>query len=87
MVFYGGHAGGSVVQDCTFEGSRMASLEFAVPLNNHGQHFRDNGWSGRHGHDGNGLVFTDNTITGMNRDHHPAEPETAGIKLPARPTW
>lgn len=81
MVFYGGHSGGSVVQDCTFEGSRMASLQFAVPLTITGNVFRDNGWSGVMGTTANGLVFTDNTITGMNRDHHPAEPETAGIKL------
>jgi hypothetical protein len=81
MVHYGGGSSGSVVQGCTFTGSKMASLDFGAPLTITGNTFSNNGWSGLIGTQSNGLAFTGNTITGMNRDNHPAQPETGGIKI------
>ena len=81
MACYGGSSGGSVISGCTFTGSKMASLDFSVPLNVTGNTFSTNGWSGVIGTNANGLVFTDNVISGMNRDNHPSQPETAGIKI------
>ncbi len=81
MVCYAGNAGGSVISGCTFTGSKMASLDFLVPLNVTNNVFSTNGWSGVMGTHANGLVFTGNTITAMNRDGYASQPETAGIKI------
>ena len=81
MVCYAGNSGGSVISGCTFTGSKMASLDFLVPLVVTGNLFSTNGWSGVMGTNANGLVFTGNTITAMNRDNHTSQPETAGMKI------
>jgi hypothetical protein len=81
MAFYGGRSGGSVIDGCTFTGSKMAALQFGVPLTITGSTFSNCGWSGLMGTTCSGAVISGNTISGMNRDNHAPEPETAAIKI------
>jgi parallel beta-helix repeat protein len=81
MVCYSSGATGSVISGCTFTGSKMASMAISGALTITGNTFSNNGWSGIMGTDADNLVFTGNTISGMNRDNHAPEPETAAIKL------
>lgn len=89
-VYYGGTAADSEIENVAFSDSKMAHLGLSVPdMKVRASSFNGSGFSAiMAGYDSRDpaadcdrLLLEDLTIAGANRDNHPAEPTTAGIKI------
>lgn len=82
MIYYGGTAHESIIENCHFRESHMAAVSLTKnDMRVSSNTFEDCGHAGVHAAGTVGLVFEKNVIRRVNRQGWQAEPTVAGIKI------